>query len=212
MVAPNPRAVWWWVDRWRKSTAYSDMTLEEQGAYRNLLDEVWLRVDGVIPEDSLARISGDPMRWKKIGPKVLRWMQRVQGGWTHDTAREVMAKSKELRLARRMAGIKGYAAVERGEDGQFTGKQTGKGTGKPSGNETGKTTGNTDGQTTASPSPSPVGREEGSDPERGRSALEGAAPAPEGKNGRDPWESNTFYVPVNEDEATRYAAWKARTA
>jgi hypothetical protein len=37
------RAAWWWVDRWRKSTAYTDMTAEQQGVYRNLLDELWLR-------------------------------------------------------------------------------------------------------------------------------------------------------------------------
>ena len=42
------RAAWWWIDRWRKSTAYTDMTAEEQGVYRNLLDELWLR-DGVLP-------------------------------------------------------------------------------------------------------------------------------------------------------------------
>jgi uncharacterized protein YdaU (DUF1376 family) len=89
------RAAWWWIDRWRKSTAYSDMTAEEQGLYRNLLDEVWHRSDGIIPDDSwiLGRVSGDPDAWKRSGAKVLTWMQRVEGGWTNETALEVQRQS-----------------------------------------------------------------------------------------------------------------------
>ena len=64
-------AAWWWVDRWRKSTAYTDMTAEEQGLYRNLLDEVWLRKDHIIPDDSmiLEKVSGDHKAWKKCGKR-----------------------------------------------------------------------------------------------------------------------------------------------
>jgi len=90
------RAVWWWTDRWRKSTAYTDMTAEEQGLYRNLLDEVWHRADGIIPDDPwiLGRVSGDADAWQRSGAKVLHWMQRVDGGWTNDTAREVQRQSE----------------------------------------------------------------------------------------------------------------------
>jgi uncharacterized protein YdaU (DUF1376 family) len=45
------RAAWWWLDRWRKSSAYRDLTPEQKGMYRDLLDEVWLREGGVIPDD-----------------------------------------------------------------------------------------------------------------------------------------------------------------
>jgi len=90
------RAVWWWTDRWRKSTAYTDMTAEEQGLYRNLLDEIWHRPNGVIPDDPriLENISGDKRAWKRSGKKVLLWMQKVPGGWTNDTALEVRQQSK----------------------------------------------------------------------------------------------------------------------
>lgn len=90
------RAAWWWIDRWRQSTAYMDMNLKEQGAYRNLLDEVVLREDGIIPDASVARASGDAMAWEEVGPQVLKWMKRVPGGWTNETAMEVKAKSEEL--------------------------------------------------------------------------------------------------------------------
>lgn len=95
------RAAWWWIDRWRKSTAYTDMTLAEQGAYRNLLDEIVLRKDGIIPEDSVARASGDAGAWPAMSAKVLRWMKRVDGGWTNETALEVKRKGDQLSDAQR---------------------------------------------------------------------------------------------------------------
>jgi hypothetical protein len=89
------RAAWWWIDRWRKSTAFTDMTAEEQGLYRNLLDEIWNRENGVIPDDPriLARASGDEGAWQRSGEKVLRWMRHVPGGWTNDTALEIIGQS-----------------------------------------------------------------------------------------------------------------------
>jgi uncharacterized protein YdaU (DUF1376 family) len=72
------------------------MTAEEQGLYRNLLDEVWLRENNVIPDDPriLSRVSGDPEAWARSGAKVLRWMLKVDGGWTNQTALEVIKQSK----------------------------------------------------------------------------------------------------------------------
>ena len=89
-------ASWWWIDRWRKSTAYTDMTAEEQGLYRNLLDEVWLRDDYIIPDDPriLAKASGDHEAWSRSGAVVLRHMKRVKGGWTNETALEVIGQSE----------------------------------------------------------------------------------------------------------------------
>jgi hypothetical protein len=45
---PEIERTGWWIDRWRKSTAFTDMTLSNR-AYRNLLDECALR--GPIPDD-----------------------------------------------------------------------------------------------------------------------------------------------------------------
>lgn len=82
------RAAYWWIDRWRKSTAYTDMTAEQQGVYRNLLDELWLR-EGLLPTDdrTLTKISGDPEAWPRVREVVLlRFVLTPQGyrNLTHD--------------------------------------------------------------------------------------------------------------------------------
>lgn len=88
--------LWWWIDRWRKSTAYTGMTLEEQGAYRNLLDEGALR-GGPLPndEDVLARACGDARKWKRVRPAVMAKFQLVDGHWRNDTLDVVLAESKK---------------------------------------------------------------------------------------------------------------------
>ena len=88
------RAAWWWIDRWRKSTAYTDMTLAEQGAYRNLLDELWLR-GGLLPDDDrvLAKVSGDALEWPKVRAKVMARFQRTPEGWRNETHDEVVRGS-----------------------------------------------------------------------------------------------------------------------
>jgi uncharacterized protein YdaU (DUF1376 family) len=103
------RAAWWWIDRWRKSTAYTDFTPEQRGMYRDLLDEVWLREDHVIPDDDriLGLIVGDPEAWKRQRKSILRHFRRVEGGWTNDTALEVIGKSLQLSEKRSAAGKKG---------------------------------------------------------------------------------------------------------
>lgn len=87
--------LWWWIDRWRKSSAYTGMTLEEQGAYRNLLDEAALR-GGPIPndEDTLARACGDARKWRRVRPAVLARFELAIDGWRHPTMDEVIAESK----------------------------------------------------------------------------------------------------------------------
>lgn len=64
--------LWWWIDRWRTSTAFTDMTLEQQGAYRNLLDEAALR-GGAIPnnEETLAKACGDAQNWWRLRQTVM---------------------------------------------------------------------------------------------------------------------------------------------
>lgn len=90
------RAAWWWIDRWRQSSAYRDLTPEQKGMYRDLLDEVWLRDDHVIPDDDrvMGLIVGDPERWRVLRESILCRFTRTEGGWTHDTAMEVIAQSK----------------------------------------------------------------------------------------------------------------------
>ena len=87
-------ALWWWIDRWRKSTAYADMTLEEQGAYRNLLDEATLR-GGPLPDDEriLAKASGDAMRWLEVRPAVMKRFRKTAEGWRNDTLDKVLHES-----------------------------------------------------------------------------------------------------------------------
>src|SRR4249920_2071075 len=87
------RGMTWWIDRWRQSTAVVDLSLEEQGAYRNLLDEAWLR-GGAIPNDPrvLARASGDVQRWAKVRPKVLSRFHLSGGEYHHETIDELIAK------------------------------------------------------------------------------------------------------------------------
>jgi uncharacterized protein YdaU (DUF1376 family) len=88
-------ALWWWIDRWRKSTAYTDMTLEEQGAYRNLLDEAHLR-GGVLPADEriLAKACGDALRWKRVRESVMARFEACNGGWRNSTLDGVIAESR----------------------------------------------------------------------------------------------------------------------
>src|SRR5688572_15204279 len=87
--------LWWWIDRWRKSTAYTDMTLEQQGAYRNLLDEAALR-GGAIPnsEETLAKACGDARKWRRVRDVVLARFTLDADGWRNSTMDEVIAESK----------------------------------------------------------------------------------------------------------------------
>ena len=98
------RAAWWWVDRWQKSTAFKDLTLAEQGAYRNLLDELWLR-EGALPNDErvLAKLCGDALEWPKIRDRVLAHFRLVDGVWRNETHDEIQAES-----SRRAAKQKRY--------------------------------------------------------------------------------------------------------
>lgn len=91
---PRATALWWWIDRWRKSTAYTDMTLEEQGAYRNLLDEATLR-GGALPTDErvLAKASGDATKWRKVRPAVMARFTLNDDGWHNGTLDEVLQES-----------------------------------------------------------------------------------------------------------------------
>jgi uncharacterized protein YdaU (DUF1376 family) len=132
-------ALWWWIDRWRKSTAYTDMTLEEQGAYRNLLDEAWLR-GGPLPADEriLAKASGDMRRWPRIREKVLAWFVRDGNVWRNPTLDEVIHQSERRAEKQRRYRNKG-----------------GNAGGNAAGNNIGNTMSNEAGNKPGSPDPSP---------------------------------------------------------
>jgi uncharacterized protein YdaU (DUF1376 family) len=87
--------LWWWIDRWRTSAAYRAMTLEEQGAYRNLLDEAYLG-GGVVPNNEriLARACGDPRRWPKVRDAVLAKFVLTPDGWRNQTLDAVLQESQ----------------------------------------------------------------------------------------------------------------------
>jgi uncharacterized protein YdaU (DUF1376 family) len=89
------RALLWWIDRWRKSTAFTDMTLEEQAAYRNLLDEATLR-GGALPtnERSLAKACGDALAWKRVRKVVMTRFRKERDGYRNETLDSVLTTSQ----------------------------------------------------------------------------------------------------------------------
>ena len=116
------RAAWWWIDRWRKSSAYRDFTPEQKGMYRDLLDEVWLREGGVIPDDDrvLGLIVGDPKRWKKQREIILKRFIKVdENGWTHKTALEVKVEAQDFVERQRSKGKTRAEKASRGPAGCF---------------------------------------------------------------------------------------------
>ncbi len=99
---PRLTGFWWWIDRWRQSQAYMDMTLEQQGAYRNLLDEGKLR-GGPLPdnEDVLAKACGDPRRWKQIRGAIMSHFTLQADGWHNATLDEVIRESERRAVTQR---------------------------------------------------------------------------------------------------------------
>lgn len=128
------RAATWWIDRWRKSTAYTDMTLEQQGAYRNLLDELWLR-DGVLPDDDriLGKIAGDAKRWSKLRDVVLARFVKTDRGWINRTHNEVAAAALAYQQQQSDKGKHGAEVRWHGK-----GKKDGRGNAQANGREHGR--------------------------------------------------------------------------
>lgn len=113
-------ALWWWIDRWRKSTAYTDMTLEEQGAYRNLLDEANLR-GGAIPNDEriLGKACGDAIAWTRVRSTVMARFELQADGWHNVTLDEVIKQSE--RRAEKQARYRNNRSNPDGNGGGNTG-------------------------------------------------------------------------------------------
>lgn len=108
MKNPFP-AYQWYARDFLSSTAHATMTLEEQGAYRNLLDRAWIDDPPCsLPDDDdeLARLSGAGDRWPEMAPKIRRWFivkkQRLWNAKQLKNFRELL----RLRATRTEAAIK----------------------------------------------------------------------------------------------------------
>jgi len=78
------------------------MNLQAQAAYRNLLDEAWLR-GGKLPVDNdlLARACGDARRWSRLRPIVMQWFYLGSDGHYHNkTLDEVLKASTKAAQTR----------------------------------------------------------------------------------------------------------------
>lgn len=113
-------ALWWWIDRWRKSTAYTDMSLEEQGAYRNLLDEATLR-GGTLPDNEaiLEKACGNMRAWRRVRRAVLSHFELTPAGWRNVTLSAVLKESrrradKQKHWRERHSARSGTSAGQRG--------------------------------------------------------------------------------------------------
>lgn len=128
----------WWIDRWRKSSAFMDMTLEEQGAYRNLLDEAHLR-GGPLPNDEriLAKACGDSTAWTRVRRTVLARFDLQADGFHNITLDKILKES--VRRAQKQA--------------DYRERRNGHGNGH--GNVVGIAAGNKRGNRLGSPDPDP---------------------------------------------------------
>ena len=88
------RGAFWWIDRWRQSSAYMDLSAEERGVYRELLDELWLR-DGLLPANDrlFERLSGSPEVWARVGKNVITRFALTPEGYRNKTHDEVSGES-----------------------------------------------------------------------------------------------------------------------
>jgi uncharacterized protein YdaU (DUF1376 family) len=125
------RAAWWWIDRWRKSTAYTDMTPEQKGVYRDLLDELWIR-DGVIPKDEkiLRKIAGaDAACWKRVRKAVLAHFTLTRKGYRNETHDKIQHESELARRRQERYRASRDASHNASRDASRNGRSDGEGDG-----------------------------------------------------------------------------------
>jgi uncharacterized protein YdaU (DUF1376 family) len=148
------------------------MTLEEQGAYRNLLDEATLR-GGVLPDDEriLGKASGDALRWRKVRSGVMTHFVQTPAGWRNETLDEVLQES-----ARRAKKQRDYRHGRGNDAGNDAGNGTGNTSGHERGNASGNASRNNPGNKARPPDPDPVVRT--------RAAREESAPKARGSDPR----------------------------
>ena len=87
-----------YVDDWLTSEAVSDFTLEQRGAYLELLLRQWKSPDGMLPKDerSLARMSGLGRQWRKLGrPIIARCFVKRRDGLVNPRCRAEWERARD---------------------------------------------------------------------------------------------------------------------
>jgi hypothetical protein len=104
------------------------MTLEEQAAYRNLLDEAALR-GGALPNNHriLAKASGDATRWRKVKSAVLRHFELKSDGFWHNSTLDSVLKESQRRAQKQ----RDYRARAGNAAGNGAGNRGGNSDGSP---------------------------------------------------------------------------------
>lgn len=120
----NPFPYYGWFARdWLASEARATMTLEQQGAYRNLLDHAWLNDPPcTLPTDHrvLAMFSGLGDRWPEVGVPLLEWFVEKQGRLVNERLQKVFKEAMRQLRQKKEAGKKGglKSAEERAKRGK----------------------------------------------------------------------------------------------
>lgn len=192
------RAAWWWIDRWRKSTAYTDMSAEAQGVYRNLLDELWLR-EGLLPlkDRILRKIGGDWEAWPRVREDVMGRFIQTKDGYRNETHDEVSSQSRSYRDAQAQAGKARVAQAKRDAKGRLL----------PA-SPAGKASAIQPGDQPPSPSPSPS---------KDQSPKDNSPCSPDGERNGNPLYTNTFEIfwdayPRKVGKGNAAAKWKSKKA
>lgn len=96
----------WYPADWRMSRAFSTMTLEQQGAYRNLLDMYYRQGRLPLDEEELRMYSGaNPREWKRVWPVVSLWFAK-QSDWLVNAKADEIYKKLENWQQKRREGAK----------------------------------------------------------------------------------------------------------
>lgn len=94
----------WYCRDWFASDAYDTMNLEQQGAYRNLIDRAFQRPGCLLPADParLQQLSGaTPEEWVRVRDVVLKWLPERAGNRVNHRALREWKKSRKLRRTAR---------------------------------------------------------------------------------------------------------------
>ena len=166
--------VWmpWYIGDWRRDTAH--LSAAERGAYREIIDECWLRGGSVTDSDAeLWRVAAADSidHWRNtLRPAVARFFTIEDGAWRHKRVTEELAKAAKLKQNRRRQTEAARTAKARTKPDTHT--VTEPETAPSTEPETEPVT--TSVTETPSPSPSPIKKDSSSNP-----AQENFTPEPE---------------------------------
>jgi uncharacterized protein YdaU (DUF1376 family) len=116
---PFPSQNWYSAD-WLASEAKATMTLEQQGAYRNLLDHAWIQDPPcTLPDDDavLAGLSGAGAKWEEMASVVRRWFTAKRGRLVNEkqltTYREMESRREAKSTAGKLGNVKRWKSQEK---------------------------------------------------------------------------------------------------